>query len=214
MLVAALAVGACDYVVVPPEDERAATAVNAEGWSAVPTAIGPGDDGALRIDLAIENDTGAWSAMAAIAGKRGATARRRRVDRSTARRSSSGPAGIASQPGFQMRGFVGGTKTEPAVETIRVECAGRDRHGARREARAIDYDLRTGDYDYYDTDATRTDADRSRSTSTTLAADLTYPIAIPVDGLIQPPDTPITAINDVVLTPDRRRSRTDDAPGR
>ena len=97
-----------------------------------------------------------------------------------------------------MRGFVSGTKAEPVVETIRVECPGVT--GVTPGAKlALDTTFWTGDFDYYDEDATRTE----RTIEVDLdkvAADLTYPVAIPVDGLIQPASTPITAINDVVLT--------------
>lgn len=194
-LVAALAVAACDYVVVPPE-KSAGTAVNAEGWSAIPTAIGPGDDGALRIDLAIENDTGAWSTLEAAAG----AARLRGADGSTTDCPTVvvGTGGHRLPPGFRMRGFVGGTKAEPVVENIRVECPGVT--GVAPGAKlAFDTTFWTGDFDYYDEDATRTE----RTIEVDLdkvAGDLTYPVAIPVDGLIQPASTPIEAINDVVLT--------------
>jgi hypothetical protein len=195
VLVAALAVWACDYVVVPPE-ESAGTAVNAEGWSAVPTAIGPGEDGALRIDLAIENDTKAWSTIEAARG----AARLRGADGSTTDCPTVvvGTGGHRLPPGFRMRGFVGGTKAKPAVETLRVECPGVT--GVSPGAKlALDTTFWTGDFNYYDEDATRTE----RTIEVDLdkvATDLTYPVAIPVDGLILPASTPITAINDVVLT--------------
>ena len=195
LLVAALAVGACDYVVIPPE-ESAGTAVNAEGWSAVPTAIGPGEDGALRIDLAIENDTKAWSTLEAAKGG----ARLRGADGSTTDCPTVvvGTGGHRLPPGFRMRGFVGGTKAKPVVETIRVECPGVT--GVSPGARlALDTTFWTGDFNYYDEDATRTE----RTIEVDLdkvVTDLAYPVAIPVDGLIQPADTPIKAINDVVLT--------------
>ncbi|HEY4634370.1 MAG TPA: hypothetical protein VIH00_10670, partial [Candidatus Limnocylindrales bacterium] len=64
VLVGAVLAGACEYVVVPPDDGAAAE-VTSEGWTGIATAIGTTDAGDLRIDLAIENRTGDWSAMAA-----------------------------------------------------------------------------------------------------------------------------------------------------
>ena len=76
---------------------------------------------------------------------------------------------------------------------------GRDQRGARREARAR---LRRSGPET-STTTTRTRRGPTRTIEVDLdkvAADLTYPVAIPVDGLILPASTPITAINDVVLT--------------
>ncbi|HEY4633388.1 MAG TPA: hypothetical protein VIH00_05665 [Candidatus Limnocylindrales bacterium] len=194
VLVGAMLAGACEYVVVPP-DGGAAAAVTSEGWAGVATAIGTTDDGDLRIDLAIENRTGDWSAMAAAE----APARLAGGDGSTASCDvvMVGTGGHRLAPGFRMRGFTGGTKTEPVIEPIRVECADAAPPPAGSKL-AIDYTYVTGEYNYYDPEATTT-----RTTMEVpldeLLADLTYPVAAPVDGLIQPADSEITALNDVVL---------------
>jgi len=194
VLVGAVLAGACEYVVVPPDD-GAAAAVTSEGWAGVATAIGTTDAGDLRIDLAIENRTGDWSAMAAAE----APARLAGGDGSTASCDvvMVGTGGHRLAPGFRMRGFTGGTKTEPVIEPIRVECADAAPPPAGSKL-AIDYTYVTGEYNYYDPEATTT-----RTTMEVpldeLLADLTYPVAAPVDGLIQPADSEITALNDVVL---------------
>ena len=190
----ALLIGACDYIVVPPEDGAASSGENL-GWSALATGVTPADGG-LRIDLTIRNETGDWSSMAALADK---PALLTLEDGSTVECPMVvvGSGGHRLPPGFQMRGFIAGPKTDPREEDIRVECAGvTDATGGRL---AIDYGYDTGDYDYYATDASRREA-RLEVPMDPLATDLTYPIAQPVDGLLLPPDTAITAINDVVLT--------------
>jgi hypothetical protein len=56
------------YVVVPDNIDFGGSGTS-KGWSAVATGIGASDSGAVRIDLAIRNETGDWRAMQAIAGK-------------------------------------------------------------------------------------------------------------------------------------------------
>ena len=64
----ALVLSGCEYVVLPPE-ESAPVSDTSKGWTAVATAVAPAASGDLRIDLAIRNETGDWSAMDAIAGR-------------------------------------------------------------------------------------------------------------------------------------------------
>ena len=63
----------------------------------------------------------------------------------------------------------------------------------------MDYSYVTGEYNYYDPDATKVERP-SRSPSTRARPSSTYPIAVPIDGLVQPADLEITAINGVALT--------------
>jgi hypothetical protein len=78
-----------------------------------------------------------------------------------------------------------------------VECAGVEAApGARL---AIDYSYVTGEYNYYDQEANQASG-RLEVDLDQAAANLAYPIAEPVAGLIQQPGAEITAINDVVLT--------------
>jgi hypothetical protein len=195
LLAGLLVVAACDYVVVPPEASAPVT-VSSEGWAAVPTAVATTGGGDLRIDLTIQNRTGAWSEMSAVDGKAavltggdGST-----TDCGTVK---VGTGGHRLAPGFQVRGYIAGTKREPMVEQIRVECAGATATPGSKLA--IDYRYATGEYNYYDANATETSASLEVDLDQ-IAADLAYPVAEPVDGLIQPPTTEITAINDVVLT--------------
>lgn len=190
----ALLLAACEYVVVPPEAEGGGSAAS-KGWTAVATAVGPSETGALRIDLTIRNETADWSAMAAADGKP-AILTTGGVATDCAKVAVS-TGGHRLAPGLQMRGFVGGTKSELTTEIIHVECAGAE--SAPGAKLTIDYRYVTGEYNYYDPDATartaRLEVDLDR-----MAADLTYPIAEPVEGLIQERAIEITAINDTLLT--------------
>jgi hypothetical protein len=181
----------CGYIVVPP-DERGPAFGASGGWTAVATSVGPGQAGALRVELAIRNETGSWSAMrassASLVGAGGTT------DCATVRVATGGHR-VA--PGMRLRGYVAGTKTDPAVELVHVECA-----GAAAEAGArlmIRYTAYAGEYNYYDPEAGRTDGSFEVNLDE-VASGLEYPIAEAFEGLVQPKDQAITALNDVVVT--------------
>ena len=97
-----------------------------------------------------------------------------------------------------MRGYQAGTEEDPARRARSASSvpARRPRPGSKL---AIDYRYVTGEYNYYDPDATQGEATLEVALDQ-VAAGLEYPIAVPVDGLVQPPDIEITAINGVVLT--------------
>lgn len=193
ILVCALAIGACEYVVVPPE-AGGVVSVDSKGWSAVATQVGPADSGDLRIDLTIRNETGAWSAMQAAGGGAVLTA----GDGKTADCQSVfvGTGGHRLAPGMQMRGYVAGPKAKPTTELIRVECKGAEVVPGSRLA--IGYSYVTGEYNYYDPDANKV-ASRLEVDLDRVATDLQYPIAEPVEGLIQQRGIEITALNGVLL---------------
>ena len=144
----------------------------AEGvWTAVATNVEETPDG-LRVDLAIRNDTGDWSAMEIAEG--GSVSL---VDAS----GSSSPCGTAVvetggasiPPGFIMRGFTGGTRTDPQVELLRVECEGAAQ--AAGSKLRIPYSFTTGEFNFY-----RPDPPQSGTLEVDLDApvtDLAYPAA-------------------------------------
>ena len=148
------------------------------------TAVGPSDDGGIRIDLAIRNDTADWSTMAAAmepAVLRGGDGRP-----SSAQRSTSARAGIVWLPGFQMRGLHRRDEGEPELVQLGVECdvgevpAGLDARPSTTRTWSVSSTTTTRD-------ASRADGtidfalDTSRATSR-------YPVGQPVDGLVQPAD--------------------------
>ena len=195
MLVAGVfLVAGCGYIVTP-EDASTPTPATAQGsWGAVATKVDT-VGGALHIDLAVRNDTGAWSSMQAtatqpvqLAGGDGKTTSCATV--------FVGTGGNSIAPGFQVRGYTGGTKAKPVVQPLYVECAGATASAGSKLT--IDYSYVTGDFNYYTPTAPTpaklvVDLDK-------LAADLTYPVATPVTGVIEKADGKIVAINNCTLT--------------
>ncbi|MBN1921924.1 MAG: hypothetical protein JW892_11815 [Anaerolineae bacterium] len=183
---------ACKYVVLPEGIDS--TSGGSKGWTAVATGVESIDD-KLRIHLTIRNETNDWSAMTAAPDKPALLS----VDANTTNCAtvfvSSGGHRLA--PGFQMRGYIGGTKTEPVTQLLYVECEGATL--ADGATLTVDYIYFTGQFNYYEPEANKRDG-RLEVDLSALATDLTYPIATAVEGLLQPPDATLTAINDVALT--------------
>ena len=125
--------------------------------------------------------------MDAIAGRPAVLHVRRRDDGRTARPSTSASGGHRLAPGFRMRGFMGGTEGRADDRRRSGSSAPARRRGPGAKL-ALDYAYVTGEYDYYDADATADRQARLEVDLDELAADLTYPIAEPVEGLIQPAD--------------------------
>jgi hypothetical protein len=185
----------CPYIVLPEEEDTSASAAS-KGWSAVATNVGQSDAGDLHIDITLRNETADWSAMQAAANKPavltdgdGKTTNCDTVFVST--------GGHRLAPGFQMRGFTAGTKAEPKTKLIYVECKGAEASSGSRLS--IDYSYVTGEYNYYYPEENKVDSTLEVNLDQ-IATDLKYPIAKPLEGLIQKPSAEITAINNVILT--------------
>lgn len=187
-----LLLGACGYIVTPA-DESSPTPRAAGLWTAVATAVSQADGG-LHVDLAIRNDTGDWSAMKATAG--GVTVTTGDGKTSPCATAFVGTGGTSLAPGFQMRGYIGGTKAEQETQPLFVECAGVAPAAGSRLA--VSYTYTTGEFNYYSPappSSGRLEVDLDKP-----VADLTYPVAEPVEGLIQKAADPIEAINKCALT--------------
>ncbi len=194
VLACALLLCACDYIVLP-EDLDTLTSGESKGWSAVVTNVSTSAAGDLHVDLTIRNETLDWSAMQAAADK---PAVLRAGDGKTINCDTVfiSTGGHRLAPGFWMRGYTAGTKAEPTIQPLYVECEGGG--AAPGSTLSIDYSYVTGEYNYYYPDTNRVDS-RLEVSLDEIAIDLQYPIAEPVEGLIQKPGTEITAINDVLL---------------
>ena len=194
ILACALLLTACEYIVVPEED-TSQTPVESKGWSAVLTNVGKSDAGDLHLDITIRNETGAWSAMQAAPGKPAvlSTSDGKTTDCQTV---FIGTGGHRLAPGFQMRGFMTGKKTDPKIQPIYVECKGAAATPGSKLS--FDYSYVTGEYNYYDQAANKVDG-KIELNLDEIASDVKYPIAVPVEGLIQKPAVTITAINNVAL---------------
>ena len=195
VLACVLLLAACDYIVLPEDVDISASAAS-KGWSAVATNIGKSDAGDLHIDLTIRNETADWSAMQAAANKPAVlTAGDGKTTNCDTVFVSTGGHRLAA--GFQMRGFIAGTKAEPKTQLIYVEC--KDAEAAPGSKLSMDYSYVTGEYNYYYPEANKVNSTLEVNLDQ-VGTDLKYPIAEPVEGLIQQLGTEITAINNVVLT--------------
>ena len=184
---------ACDYIVTPAEEATPTPATGTGTWTAVTTKVEAGPNG-LHVDLTIRNDTGDWSALAVASGAVNlVTADGARKPCATA---FVGTGGTRLPPGFQMRGFTGGTKTAPETQLLYVECVGAA--PAAGQKLSIDYTYDTGDFNYYTPGTPRPGT--LEVPLDALAKDLNYPVAQPVTGLVAKADAPIGAINQCRLT--------------
>ena len=190
---------ACVYVVLPEglEDPDAPGEGSGTGvWSAVVTDVIESGAGDLHIDITIRNDTGDWSTMHAVDGTPAV------LTTSDGKTTSCetvfvGTGGHRLAPGFQMRGYTVRENGELATQLLYVECAGTT--AAAGSALSIDYVSFTGILDDYAPEANKAEGVLELSLDE-LAADLTYPVAAPGDGLIQEPGASITALSENVIT--------------
>jgi hypothetical protein len=195
ILACTLLLCACDYIVLPEEEDTSALEAS-RGWSAGATNVSTSDAGDLHIDLTIRNETFDWSAMQAAADKPA-------VLTAGDGRSTNcdtvfvGTGGHRLAPGFQMRGFITGTKAEPTTQLLYVECKGAQATPGSKLS--INYSYVTGEYNYYYPETNKVDSTLEVNLDQ-VATNVTYPIAEPIEGLIQKPGIEITAINDVILT--------------
>ncbi len=193
VLACSLLLCACDYIVLPEELSTQPGA--SRGWTAIVANVGKSDTGDLHIDITLRNDTGDWSAMQAA------------TDRPTVLTSGGKSTtcdsvfvttgGNRIPPGFQMRGYTVGTKAESKIQLLYVECKGAS--AAPGSRLSLDYSYYNGELNFYDQEANRANGKLDLSLDQ-VVKDLKYPIAVPVDGLVQKPGAKITAINDCILT--------------
>lgn len=187
---------ACVYIVLPEDLEPPKSQETvAVGWSGIVTHVGKSDAGDLRIEITIRNDTGDWSAMKVVDGKPAVLTSDGKSSNCETIFLGTGGHRLAS--GFQMRGYTAGTKAEPATQLIYVECKGAE--ATTGATLSIDYTYVTGQYNYYEQDANKADATMELNLDDVIS-DMSYPIGTPVDGLIQPSDVQIPAINKLVLS--------------
>ena len=194
LLSSAVLIHACAYIVLP-EDLHTQGSTVSEGWSAVATSVGQSDAGDLHIDLTLRNNTGDWSAMKAAEGEPAVlTSGGEPVNCDTV---FVGSGGHRLAPGFQIRGYIAGTKAEPRTQLVYVECKGAETVPGSKLT--INYTYVTGQYNYYEQDKGRVDSALEIELDE-VAQGLTYPIGQELSGLIQDPTAPIVAINKVTLS--------------
>jgi len=203
LLVGGYLLNAGGYVVVPAVGATP-TPRGAKGWTGIVTNVGKNDAGDLHIDLTIRNDTEAWSAMQTDVGKP-ATLTTSDGKSTNCDTVFAGTGGTSLAPGFQMRGYTGGTKTATKIQLLYVECKGAVASSGSKLS--IGYNYVTGDYDLHVpsvpvNDTMVLDLDQ-------VAKDVKYPVATPVTGLIGKVGDKINAINSFTLTlTDAKRTAT------
>ena len=197
LLISSLLLYACAYIVLPDlGDSGNPTPGASQGWTALVTNIGQSEAGDLHIDITIRNDTTDWSAMHAVADRPVVLAT---SDGKTTNCDTVfvGTGGHRLAPGFQMRGYIAGTKAEPKTQLIYVECAGAK--AAPGSKLSIDISYVTGEFNYYYPETNKVDSKLELDLDQ-IAADLKYPIAEPIQDLILTPDFQIKAMSDMVIT--------------
>jgi hypothetical protein len=195
LLASILFAHACVYIVLPEGIELESTNAEHAGWSGFVTNLGNSETGNLHVDITIRNNTGDWSAMKATEGKPALLTSDGQTTNCDTVFVSTGGHRLA--PGFQMRGYFAGTKWEPMLQHIYVECAGAEAMPGSKLS--IPYSYVTGPYNYYEQNKNKVD-DKIEVNLDEVVTDLTYPIANPVDELIQKPEVGIVSLNKVVLT--------------
>ncbi len=189
---------ACVYIVLPEGLETPEVIVEGaevKAWNAVVTNVGKSDAGDLHIDITIRNDTGDWSTMQAVPEKPAVLTT---SDGTTTNCDTVflGTGGHRLAPGFQTRGYTTGKKDDLQTQLIYVECKGATADAGSRLS--IEYISFGGILDDYDPEANKTEGVLELNLDE-VVTDLVYPIAVPVDGLIQNADISITALSENVV---------------
>jgi hypothetical protein len=186
---------ACAYIVVPADLLVTPTSVASKGWSAIVTGTSVTEAGDLHIDLAISNDSLEWSSMQADPNKPAVL-----TDANGKRASCAtvfvGTGGTRLAPGFIMRGYTSGTKSEPKIQLLYVECKGTAVSSGSNLS--IDYSYVTGDYDLH---IPSIPVNKTMKLSLDqINPAVKYPIATQVEGLIEKIGDKVNAINSFTLT--------------
>ena len=189
-----LLVSACKYIVLPAGLDIQSSVVS-KGWSAVVTGVSQSATGDLHVDLTIRNETAEWSMMKAVEDKP-ATLTTQDGKNHPCETVFVGTGGHRLAPGFQMRGYTGGTKLKPEIQLLYVECAGAS--AATGSKLAIDYVSYSGDLNYYQQENGEAKGTLKLNLDE-IAADLTYPVFESVEGLIRQPDLSILALSENVI---------------
>ena len=189
---------ACVYIVLPEGLETPEAIVDGtelKAWNAIVTNVGKSDSGDLHIDITIRNDTGDWSTMRAVTEKPAilTTSDGKATNCDTV---FVGTGGHRLAPGFQTRGYTTGKKDDLKTQLIYVECKGATVDAGSKLA--IEYTSFEGILDDYDPEANKTEGVLELNL-VDVVADLQYPIATPVEGLIQDTGVSITALSDNVV---------------
>jgi len=107
-----------------------------------------------------------------------------------------GTGGHRLAPGFQMRGYTVLNDGEPETQLVYVECKGATADAGSKLS--IDYVSFSGDLYGYEPEANKAEGVLELNLDE-VVSDLVYPVAVPVDGLIQDTGINITALSENVV---------------
>ena len=192
LLLAAISFG-CKYVVIP--EDLIAEQETFKAWNAVVTGVSQTSTGALHVDVTIQNETGDWSSMQAVAGE--PVVLKSAGKESTCDTVFIGTGGHRLAPGFQMRGYTAGTKAEPVTQLLYVECTGAQMQPDAKLS--IKYIAYNGDLDYYHQDVNESSGTLELSLDD-VVTDLSYPVDTEIPGLVEAAGTEILAISENLVT--------------
>ncbi len=191
-----------DMSATPTPAENASAA--GKGWVVIPLAVTQSAAGDLRVDLAVENDTGLWSTLAA------ADLKEKPSTVTTADGKSVpcdvvevGSGGHYIPPGFRFKGYV---NKKGETVPLHVECKGA---GSSSGAKlTIPYTYIPGEYDYYAQEKGKTEGKFEVGLDKT-TSDLTFPVASVAYTAARAIDEPFSTLNKTTLS-NSGVTRTDD----
>jgi hypothetical protein len=108
-----------------------------------------------------------------------------------------GTGGHRFAPGFQLRGYTTGETDDPQVQTLYVECKGVT--ASTGSNLVINYESFNGILDDYDPEMNKVEGTLELNLDE-IVADLTYPMAEPIDGLIRSAGDGIVGLSENVVT--------------
>ena len=189
---------ACVYIVVPEglEAPEAVEGSELKVWNGAVTNVSKSEAGDLHVDITIRNDTGDWSTMQAVAEKPALliTSDGKSINCDTV---FVGTGGHRLAPGFQTRGYTIGKIDDLKTQLLYVECKSAAVEPGSKLS--IEYVSFGGILDDYDPEANKTKGKLELNLNE-VVVDLAYPIASPVDGLVQDAGISITALSENVIT--------------
>ncbi len=189
---------ACVYIELPQDlaGQEASTGAESKGWSAVATNVGKSISGDLRIDLALQNETGDWATMHSVPEQPAilTTPDGEPINCDTVFVNTGEHR---FPPGFRLRGYQTGDMTNPDTQMVYVECKGAE--AAPGSKLIIDYVSYGGILDDYAPDLNATEGTMEVDLDK-VVTDLTFPVATEVEGLIQGTDISIIGLSDNVVT--------------
>jgi hypothetical protein len=198
VMVVALALTGCDYVVPPIDNSTPTPVLSGQGWTAIVTGVSEAN-GALHVDLSLRNGTGDWSAMDVAASSAQVTdGSGKTTSCSTVFVGTSvfvNDAGWYLPPGFVMKGYTGGTRAEQKTQLNYVECAGVAKAAGLKLT--VKYTYITGPFNYY-IPSPKTGATLNLSLDK-VVTDTKYPVAETVPSLIDKEAAVVAAINDCTI---------------